>query len=72
MSETKRGLERVINLLINTVLLMAWVVVIAVCKHYSDDDFVWGYSCSHSSDINEYVTFASICTREVSRPKDLN
>ena len=66
MSETKGGLGWFINPVINIVLLVIWLVAVVVFKQNSDDDFVWGYSCSHSSDINEYVTYDFVCNREVS------
>jgi hypothetical protein len=66
MCETKAGgIGYVIDPGINIVLLVIWLVAAVLFKQNSNDNFVWGYSCSHSSDTNEYVTYEIVCRREV-------
>ena len=65
MCETTGGLSCVINPILNIVLLVIWLVAVVLFKQNSNDNFVWGYSCSHSSDTNEFVTYDFVCNREV-------
>jgi hypothetical protein len=65
MCEMKGGRGWVIDPGINIVLLVIWLVAAVLFKQNSNDNFVWGYSCSHSSDTNEYVSYEIVCNREV-------
>ena len=71
LSESNGGTARIVNPIINIILLAIWLIAAIVFKLNSYDDSVWGdsvwgYSCLHSSDINPYVDFLFICAREVS------
>jgi len=65
MSETNCRVLWFINPVINIVLLVIWLVATIVFKQNANDDFTWGYSCSHTFDLNEYVTYDIVCNREV-------
>ena len=65
MCETRGGLSCVIDPGINIILLVVWLVAAVLFKQNSNDNFVWGYSCSDSSDANQYVNYDIVCSREV-------